>query len=190
MDLSVRRAEPDDAEAIVRILNPIIEARVFTVLDTPFSSGAEREFIANFPARGIFHVAVQQTDRRVVGFQTLEPFATYTRAFDHVGVVGTFVALDVRRRGIARRLFEATLRAARRNDYAKLFTFVRADNQAALQTYLDQGFRVIGTAVRQAKIDGRYVDEILIEKWLDEPADAGQTADAWGKAAPEGPVRS
>jgi hypothetical protein len=28
------------------------------------------------------------------------------------------------------------------------------------------GFLVIGTAHRHAKIDGRYVDEVLIEKWL------------------------
>ena len=43
---------------------------------------------------------------------------------------------------------------------------VRADNPAALQTYLGEGFVVVGNAKRQAKIDGQYVDEILIEKWL------------------------
>ena len=50
--------------------------------------------------------------------------------------------------------------------YEKIFTFVRADNPAALQTYLSQGFVVIGNAKRQAKVDGQYIDEILIEKWL------------------------
>ena len=72
MELSIRRAEPDDADALVRILNPIIEARVFTVFDTPFTPEAEREFIASFPARGIFHVAVRQADQRIVGFQNLD----------------------------------------------------------------------------------------------------------------------
>ncbi len=50
--------------------------------------------------------------------------------------------------------------------YEKVFTFVRADNPAALQTYRRQGFRTIGTALRQVKVDGRYVDEIIIEKLL------------------------
>ena len=58
MDLLVREVQLDDAEAIVGILNPIIEAGVYTAFDTPFSVEAEREFILNFPQRGIFHVAV------------------------------------------------------------------------------------------------------------------------------------
>ena len=167
MDVSIRQVSADDAEGIVRILNPIIASREFTVFDTPFSVEAEREFIRNFPPRGIFHVAIRDSDHEVIGFQTLEPFATYTGAFDHVGVMGTFVDLDLRRQRIARRLFDATFKIAPARGYEKIFTFVRADNQAALQTYLAQGFRIIGRAERQAKIDGRYVDEVLIEKLLD-----------------------
>jgi L-amino acid N-acyltransferase YncA len=111
-------------------------------------------------------VAVRRSDEKVVGFQVLEPFATYTHAFDHVGTLGTFVDLGLRRQGIASRLFAVTFAAARTKGFEKIFTFVRADNPAALHTYLRQGFVVIGTAHRQAKIDGRYVDEVLIEKSL------------------------
>ena len=164
--VSIRDAVATDAAALVGILNPIIEARVFTAFDTPFSVEAERDYILGFPARGIWKVATHGEDNRVVGFQILEPFATYTRAFDHVGTLGTFVDLAHRRHGIAKALFAATLDDARRKGYEKLFTFVRADNPAALQTYLAHGFAVIGTARNHAKIDGRYVDEILIEAFL------------------------
>jgi L-amino acid N-acyltransferase YncA len=166
MDLSVRDAEPADAEALVGILNPIIDARLYTAFDTPFTVDAERAYIVNLPPRGIWKVAVRDRDHRVVGFQITEPYASYTGAFDHVGTLGTYVDLDVRRQGVATRLFAATFDAARQNGYEKAFTFVRADNPAALQTYLDHGFVVVGNARRQAKIDGRYIDEILIEKWL------------------------
>ena len=164
--VSVRDAVPSDAAALVGILNPIIAARVFTAFDTPFSVEAERDYILKFPARGIWKVATRPADDRVVGFQILEPFATYTRAFDHVGTLGTYVDLTERRRGIAKTLFAATFHEARRKGYEKIFTFVRADNPAALQTYLAHGFAVIGTARKHAKIDGRYVDEILIERHL------------------------
>jgi len=50
--------------------------------------------------------------------------------------------------------------------YEKLFTFIRADNVAALATYLNQGFHIVGTAKRQAKSNGMYVDEIVIERFL------------------------
>ena len=52
------------------------------------------------------------------------------------------------------------------NQYRSGRDYIRADNPAALQTYLAHGFVVIGTAKRQARIDGQYIDEILIEKWL------------------------
>jgi len=162
----VRDARPEDAAEIVRILNPIIDAGTFTVLDTPFTVEAERAFIESFPPRGIFHVAEDPADGRLLGFQDVSPFAEYTRAFDHVGVIGTFVDLSRRRQGIARRLFRATFEAARLKGYEKFFTFIRADNPAALATYRHHGFEVIGTARRQARMKQGYVDEILVEAFL------------------------
>jgi len=165
MPIVVRDADTGDAEGIVRILNPIIEARVYTALDTPLTVEAERDYLLNFPQRGIWKVAVR-SDERLLGFQIVEPFATYTSAFDHVGTIGTYVDLEFGRQGIGRSLFGATFDAAPRKGYEKFFSFVRADNHAALQAYLAQGFVTIGTARRHARIDGRYVDEILIEKLL------------------------
>lgn len=165
MELLIREVQLDDAEAIVNILNPIIKAGVYTAFDTPFTVEAEREYILHFPQRGVFHVAICDREK-VVGFQSMEPFATYTYAFDHVGVLGTYVDLPYRRQGIARKLFTATFEAARLKGYEKLFTFIRADNTAALTTYLNQGFQIVGTAKRHAKINQTYVDEIIVERFL------------------------
>lgn len=166
MDLLVREVQPDDAAAIVGILNPIIEAGVYTAFDTPFTVEGEQDYILNFSQRGVFHVAIRCHDRQVVGFQNMEPFASYTHAFDHVGVLGTYVDLACRRQGISKSLFEATFEAARRKGYEKIFTFVRADNPAALATYLKYEFQIVGTAKRQAKVNGTWVDEVIIERFL------------------------
>jgi L-amino acid N-acyltransferase YncA len=166
MQFEIRDARPDDADAVVGILNPIITAGIYTAFDTPFTVEAEREYIRQLPPRAVFLIAVAQSDNVVVGFQSMEPFAAYTHAFDHVGVLGTYVDLNHRRQGIATRLFQATFAAARDKGYEKIFTFVRVDNPAALQTYARQGFRQVGTAERHARIGGRYVDEIIVEKLL------------------------
>lgn len=166
MDLLIREVQPDDAQAIVRILNPIIEAGVYSVFDTPLTVEAEREYIVNFPQRGVFYVAEDRQEQKVAGFQSMEPFATYTRAFDHVAVLGTYVDLSHRRQGIGLRLSEATFEAARGKGYEKLFTYVRADNLESLTFYLKLGFRIVGTAQKQAKIGQKYVDEVIIEKFL------------------------
>jgi L-amino acid N-acyltransferase YncA len=161
--IEIRDVRNEDAEAIAAILNPIIAARCYTALDTEVTVAQEQEFIRNFPERGIFLAAVD-TSNRIVGFQDVSPFADFTHAFDHVGVIGTFVDLERRRQGIATQLFAATFEAARRKGYEKFFTYVRADNEAGLKAYLRQGFRIVGRAERQARIDGRYIDEVIIEK--------------------------
>jgi len=166
MELVVRDARLEDATAIVAIFNPIIAAGTYTAFDTSFTVEAEEAYLRSFPARGIFHVAVNRADGCVLGFQSLEPFATFTHAFDHVGTLGTFVDLACRRQGVATALFRSTFQAARRKGYEKLHTFVRADNPAALAVYLKHGFAIVGTARRHAKLGGAYVDEIIIECFL------------------------
>jgi L-amino acid N-acyltransferase YncA len=166
MELTIRDAQPDDAAGIVAIFNPIIEARSFTLFDTPFSIEAERSYIAGLTPRDIFHIAVRTNDNVIVGFQSMSPFASYTHAFDHVGVIGTYVELGSRRQGIAKSLFPATFEAARRKGYEKIFTYISADNPAALATYQKNGFRIIGKAERHGKLHGRYVDVVIVERFL------------------------
>jgi L-amino acid N-acyltransferase YncA len=135
MSIAVRRVTPADAAGICAVMNPIIEARAYTVFDRPFTVEGEHDYIARFPARGIWNVAVRDVDGRLVGFQVFEPFATYTGALDHVATIGTFVDLSLRRHGIARALFAETLKMARAAGYEKVVAWVRADNPAALATY-------------------------------------------------------
>ena len=162
----VRRVEPDDAAGVVAVFNPIIECGLYSSFEHPFTEAAERAFIERLGPRELMHVAIDEGSSSVVGFQSMGPFATYTTAFDHVGVIGTFVDLGRRGQGIASALYPVTFAAARAIGYEKLFTFVRADNPAAVATYQKYGFTVVGTARRHAKIHGQYVDEIAIEKWL------------------------
>jgi L-amino acid N-acyltransferase YncA len=174
VDITIRVVRPDDAAAVAAILNAIIAARRYTALDTPFSIDDERAFIESFPARGLFHVAVDVD--RVVGFQNVQPYATYTHAFDHVGVIGTYVDLERRGQGIAHRLFGVMFDAAPGKGYEKLFAFVRADNPAALRAYLRHGFQIVGIARNHARIDGRDIDEVFIEKALGRQAPASFNA--------------
>jgi L-amino acid N-acyltransferase YncA len=69
-NLLIRTARPEDAAAIVAIINPIIESGLYTAFDTPFSVEEERRYIEQFPARGVFHVAVRAADQRIVGLRT------------------------------------------------------------------------------------------------------------------------
>ena len=172
---TIRLVRPGDAAGVVGVLNAIIAAGEPVAFDAQMTVEAEAAYIAGFPARGTFFVAV--ADERVdddrgalggtiVGLQSVEPYAAHTHTFDHVGVIGTYVARAWRRRGVASRLFDATFAAAPGGGYEKLFTTIRADNAAGLAVYARHGFKVVGTARRHAKIAGRYVDEIVVERFL------------------------
>ncbi len=166
MELLIRPMTIDDAEAIVNIFNPIIATQKYTLFDTPLTVEAEREFLAHFSPRGIFHIAECRKTAAIVGFQSLDPFATYTHACDHVGVIGTYTDLAYRGNGIGQQLSQTTFAAAKARGYEKIFAYVRADNPNALNFYLKQGFTIIGTAHKHAKFPSGYIDEILIEKFL------------------------
>ena len=171
MSVIIREATIRDAQGIIDVLNPIIAEGLYTILDQTFTVEEEVAFIKAFPQRGIFSVAMKEAsliegEACILGFQNVEPFADYTKAFDHVGIIGTYVSANSRGQGVAKQLFLATFTAAKSKGYEKLFAYVRSDNERALSAYLNQGFEIVGTAKKHAKIDGRYIDEILIEKLL------------------------
>lgn len=167
LKIAVRPAKVEDAEQILAILNPVIAEGSYSVFDKQLTVEAEREYIAKPSARRTFLVAIDQATDGIVGFQVLDQFeAGYTGAFDHVGVMGTYVAESYRRKGVASVLFAASFIAAREAGFEKIATYVRSDNPVALATYQAHGFSIVGTAKQHAKLNGNYIDEVLIERML------------------------
>jgi L-amino acid N-acyltransferase YncA len=164
--VSLRRATPDDAAGVAAVLNAVIEGGRHSLLDTPFSVADERAFIAGLSARAFIHVA--EAGAVIVGFQTVEPWNAFvTHEFDHVATMGTWVDAAWRRRGVGRRLAGQSFAAARRLGYTKVFTDVRADNVDSLAFHLSLGFTIVGTARGQARLRGRDIDVVFIERVLD-----------------------
>jgi ribosomal protein S18 acetylase RimI-like enzyme len=164
MQVSIRRATPDDAEVISAVWEVVCAERVYTAINRPFTPQQEREYIASLSDReGVF---LAEVEGRVVGFQSLDLWAKYTDSFDHVGVMGTIIRPEWRRKGIGRRLAEHTLDFARACGYEKIVIYVRAGNSVGQGFYRSLGFVPKGVLARQVKIDGRYEDEVFMELFL------------------------
>jgi L-amino acid N-acyltransferase YncA len=164
MQITIRHATTDDAEAISTIWEVVCAERVYTAVNRPFTPQQERDYIASLSDReGIF---LAEVDGRVVGFMSLDLWAKYTGSFDHVGVMGTFVLPEWRGKGIGRRIAEHTLDFARANGYEKIVIYVRAGNIGAQAFYRSLGFIPKGVLARQVKIDGQYEDEVFMERFL------------------------
>ena len=164
MPATIRRATPDDAQAVSAIWDVVCAERVYTAVNRPFTPQQERDYIASLSGREAIFLA--QVDGRVAGFQSLDLWAKYTDSFDHVGVMGTIVLPAWRRKGIGRRLAEHTLDFARVNGYEKVIIYVRGGNVGAQVFYRSLGFVAKGVLARQVKMDGRYEDEVFMELFL------------------------
>lgn len=164
MDIRIRRATLDDAAAISAIWEVVCAERVHTAVNRPFTPEQVRDYLASLTEReGVF---VAEVGGKIVGFQSLDRWARYTDSFDHVATVGTFVLPAWRGQGIGHRLTHHTFAFARAHGYEKLVIYVRAGNAVAQAFYRGLGFVPKGVLTRQVKIDGRYEDEVFMERFL------------------------
>jgi L-amino acid N-acyltransferase YncA len=157
----VRRDSLEDAAGIAEVLNSVIAEKRFTALAGHWTPEAELAFVQSLGPRSEIFVA--EAGGRVVGFQVVEPFVTYTPTMAHVAHMGTYVRPGCREQGIGRRLAAATLAFARAQGYEKVVIYVLAGNEKGLAYYDALGFRRLGVLARQTKIDGVYHDELFME---------------------------
>jgi L-amino acid N-acyltransferase YncA len=167
MEYLIRKAREEDAKSIIELLNPIILAEKYTIMDEQISVNDQIDFIRGFPDRGIYHVAISNDSQKVLGLQDVVPKSTKSHAYKHVGEISTFVSLDLHRNGIGRSLSKATFQEAKERGFLKISSTIRADNTQAVSFYLSQGFRVIGTVQKHALVRSKYIDEVIAEKLFD-----------------------
>ena len=163
--MTIRRATPDDAPAIVAVLVVVVDERVHSAIDRVWSVEHERQDLASLSPREAIHVAVNG-DGRVIGLQVLDRWSAVLDSMAHVGQLGTFLLPAWRGQGIGRALWTATSAFARDARYQKLVIQVRAANTSAQGFYHRLGFADCGRLSRQITIDGRHDDEILMELFL------------------------
>ncbi len=173
MEFSIRVAREEDAASIVALLNPIIQAGTYTIMNELCSMQDQVDFIRAFPERGVFNAAVCEQSGQVLGIQDVQPISIDTGALDQVGQISTFVRLDAHRQGIGRALSQTTLEQAKRLGFGKLTAAIRADNPRALAFYQSQGFTVIGMVPSGAGAGGHSVDRILTERLINRDQGCG-----------------
>lgn len=154
--ISIRRAEPDDYEALHQIFSG--QKVVWGTLQLPFPSlEIWRKRLAE-PVEGVFSLVACNTNGVVVGQIGLHTFPQAPRR-RHVGQIGMAVRDDWQGKGVGTALMQATIDLAEKwLNLSRLELEVYTDNEAAVLLYKKSGFNIEGTLSRFAFRDGQYVD--------------------------------
>ena len=162
----IRAAGLADAAEICRIYNQGIQDRIAT-LETEERSPEERgQWLAARDAR--HPVLIAEHDGHVVGWASLNVFNA-RRAYEQVADLSLYVERDWRGRGVGRQLLEALIGRATELGYHKLVLAAFPFNEAGMRAYGRAGFREVGIYREQGRLDGRWVDTIVMEKILEGP---------------------
>ena len=128
--------------------------------NAPLSKTADRLNGANAKTFGAF------LEGKLVGNVTLSR-DTGTKLLHRASVYAVYVTPSARGKGIARRLMQELIEAAcATEEIEQLYLAVSCGNTAAMKLYENLGFKKYGIDVRAMKINGRYIDEELMVKFL------------------------
>ena len=160
--IRVRRAEPSDATALVRLAEAVgrEEGRWILATEGWRSIGDERRYLKTVLRHPDAAVFVADDDGDVVGRISLsrDPHP----ASRHVADLGLMVAASHRGQGIGTMLLEEAVSWSRMSEIRKLELHVFPWNEPALRLYESFGFQREGYRKAHYARDGEFVDAILM----------------------------
>jgi L-phenylalanine/L-methionine N-acetyltransferase len=161
MNLTIRRAEPNDYEAIAKIFT--FPKVIWGTLQIPYPSLEQwRKKVAE-PPEG-FYSLVACVDSEVVGQIGLHTSPNRPRR-RHAGEIGMMVRDDWQGKGIGTALMQAAVDFADKwLNLSRLELDVFFDNEPAIKLYEKFGFQVEGTQIGYAFRDGQYVDTLKMAR--------------------------
>ncbi len=168
IDFRLRPADSSDAEAIAANIQAVCDEQVYLYSDTFVLTNAWRQSLAcSVDESGGHLLVVAQVGQTVVGHLRL--FSEWYGAKGrHVGEIGLALIEPWRERGIGSAMMDYAFEWAEHAGFQKLTASVIATNRRALNLFAKFGFVQEGCRAQQLNVSGKYVDEILLGRFLNE----------------------
>jgi len=160
--MKTRQAEPGDAGTIARIYNEGIEDRVAT-FDTELRTADD---ILGWLEED-YPLVVAEADGEVRAWAVVHPYSARA-VYSGVGDYSVYVSRESRGRGLGRVTLAALVEDCEARGYRKLLSRIFPRNEASLALARSLGFREVGVYRRHGKLDGQWLDCVIVERLLGE----------------------
>jgi L-amino acid N-acyltransferase YncA len=165
VEVRTRAAGAADAAAIALIYNQGIEDRVAT-FETELRSPEERRaWLTGHGDR--YPVLVAEARGEVVGWASVSPYRPRP-CYDGIGEHSVYVRRDWRGRGVGAVLLAALVDACRARGFWKLVSRIFPFNAGSRALHLRLGFREVGIYEKHGRLDGRWLDCVIVERLIPE----------------------
>lgn len=151
--------------SILEIYNQGIEDRVATLEEDLKDLSYMESWFFNRSSRHRIWVADDRDQNRIVGWASLNRFSA-RKAHDGVAELSIYVRRDARGTGVGQALLQVLCQEAPNASFHKIVLFTFPFNQAGQRLYRKMGFREVGILQNHGKLDGSFVDIMVMEKLL------------------------
>jgi L-amino acid N-acyltransferase YncA len=164
MDYRVRPAIETDAAVICEIYNQGIEDRLATLETERRTPDERRQWLA---ARSPRHpvIVAEAAAAGPVAWASLNVFNARD-AYRFVADISVYVEREWRGKGAGRVLLARLLELGREHGFHKLVLSAFPFNRGGMALYESMGFRTVGIYKEQGRLDGHWVDTIIMERLL------------------------
>ena len=149
-----------DAARIAEIYNQGIEDRVATFENEPRTAA----HILNWFAEG-YPIFVSGENQNVQAYAVAFPYRSRP-CYDGVREFSVYVAHEGRGRGFGRAALGALIDDAKTRGWWKLLSRIFPENLASRKLCAGLGFREVGIYEKHGRLDGKWMDTVIVEKLL------------------------
>jgi L-amino acid N-acyltransferase YncA len=165
VDYHVRAATAADAETICRIYNQGIEDRLATLETELRTPDERRQWLSARSPRHPVIVAIPNMSPDPIAWASLNVFNA-RECYRFVADISVYVERAWRGKGAGRVLLERLVELGREHGFHKLVLSAFPFNPGGMALYERMGFRTVGIYTEQGRLDGRWVDTIVMERLL------------------------
>ncbi len=163
----MRKATPDDIEAITDIYNECIREAGFTGDLDPVSIQNRRAWYLDH--RGRYSIFVKILDGSVAGYVSLSPYRKGRRAFEGTCEIAYYMRSKFRGLGLGTEMINYAIEYAKQSGFELVIAIILATNEVSINILTKFGFSVSGILPKAAKISGEYIDHVYLHRLLGEP---------------------